>query len=457
MKNIVTILVFACAQLWAQTDPLTMTTAQVVKDMGLGINIGNTMEARIVCDPGDSGCENWVNGMETLETSWGSPEITNAIVKGYADAGFKTVRIPVAWSNRMTGDNAGGTYTINPALMNRVEQIVNYVLGNGMYAIVNIHWDGGWWEKFPTDSAECMKKYIRIWEQITAKFKDKSGYLVFESLNEEGVWQSVWNQYDNSGNKDRAYGLLNSINQKFTDLVRASGGNNGERHLLIAGYATNIDRTIDPLFKMPTDSKNRQAVSVHYYDPFGFTHINEDGEWTDFIGTWGTPADINALNNEMDKMKTTFVDNDIPVIIGEYGFAAKLNDSRGRTQAQVRNYTLKVAEAIYTRDMCPVLWDVQLNPDNGEVIYYYNRKSTPPAFTDQQLVAGFKNIVGEDGETPTLNDHPADVRQRVSSAWASQLVSYYTIKGVPLGNVKPQKAGVYIVKQGNSVKKIAVK
>jgi len=447
MKNVVAILIFVCVALWAQTNPLNMTTAQVVKDMGLGINIGNTMEARIVCDPGDSGCENWVNGMETLETSWGSPEITNAIVKGYADAGFKTVRIPVAWSNRMIGDNAGGTYTISPALMNRVEQIVNYVLDNGMYAIVNIHWDGGWWEKFPTDSAECMKKYTRIWTQINERFKNHSGYLVFESLNEEGVWQSVWNQYDNSGDKGRAYGLLNSINQKFTDLVRASGGNNGERHLLIAGYATNIDRTIDPLFKMPTDSKSRQAVSVHYYDPFGFTHINGDGEWTAFIGTWGTQEDIDALNNEMDKMKTNFVDKNIPVIIGEYGFASKLNEGRGRTQEQVRNYTLKVAEAIYTRDMCPVLWDVQLNPDNGEVIYYYNRKSNPPAFADQQLVAGIKKIT-ENNATPIAKHLPLTTNHSPT---------YYSIKGEPLGNAKPQKAGVYIVKQGNSVRKIVVR
>jgi len=121
----------------AQTAMRNITTSALVKDMGLGINIGNTMEARIVCEPGDNGCENWVNGLATLETSWGSPEITDAIVKGYADAGFKTVRIPVAWSNRMAGDNPGGSYTIDAALMNRVEQIVDYVLNNGMYAIVN--------------------------------------------------------------------------------------------------------------------------------------------------------------------------------------------------------------------------------------------------------------------------------------------------------------------------------
>jgi len=314
-------------------DMRNISTMALVKDMGLGINLGNTMEAVIVCESGDAGCVDWVNGMATLETSWGSPAITNTMIKGYADAGIKTVRIPVAWSNKMTGNSSGGNYTINAALLNRVEELVNYVHNNGMYAIVNIHWDGGWWEKFPTDSAECMKKYTRIWSQISERFKNYDDYLMFESLNEEGVWQSEWNQYDNSGNKARAYGLLNAINQTFVNLVRASGGNNGERHLLIAGYATNIDRTCDPAFKMPSDPKNRCAVSVHYYDPFGFTHIDRDGDWTPYLATWGTQADINALNSEMDKMKVAFVDNGIPVIIGEYGFASKLNDGRGRNQA----------------------------------------------------------------------------------------------------------------------------
>jgi len=363
-------------------DMRNISTMALVKDMGLGINLGNTFESN-----GD-----WIVGttVNAYETAWGSPTITKEMIDGYASAGFKTVRIPVAWSNLMTGNNPGGTYTVSTALLNRVEEVVNWVLADNMYAIVNIHHDGGWWEKFSTDSAECMKKYTRIWTQISEKFKNHSDYLMLESLNEEGKWQDVWNMWSNSGDKARAYGILNAINQNFVNIVRASGGNNGERHLLIAGYDTNIGYTSDPMFKMPADPKSRCAVSVHYYDPFGFTHINTDGEWTAFIGTWGTQADINSMNTEINKMKTNFVDKGIPVIIGEYGFAAKLNDARGRTLAQVTNYTLKVAETIYTRNMCPVLWDIQLAPDKGEVIYYYNRKTI--SFADPQLVAGMKTL-----------------------------------------------------------------
>jgi endoglucanase len=167
----------------------------------------------------------------------------------------------------------------------------------------------------------------------------------------------------------------------------------------------------------------------------------------------------------MNKLKTNFVDKGIPVIIGEYGFAAKMTATRN--QMQVRNYTLAVARAIYTRNMCPVLWDIQLNPDNGEVIYYYNRKASPPAFTDQQLVAGLKEILPSSNSTEPSS---SSARSSSSSSEGSTPIAspsllpppshshtYYTLKGEPLGSIKPQKAGIYIVKQGHSVRKIAVR
>jgi endoglucanase len=418
------------ANLFAQTNPLDITTAQAVKDMGLGINLGNTFESN----------GSWITGntVNAYETAWGSPAITKAIIDGYANAGIKTVRIPVAWSNLMTDSTRGGSYTISAELLNRVEEVVNWVLADNMYAIVNIHWDGGWWSRFPNDSAECMSRYKKMWNQISEKFKKHSGYLVFESLNEEGVWQDVWNQYDNTGNKSRAFGLLNAINQEFTNLVRSSGGNNANRHLLIAGYATNIDRTCDAAFKMPTDTQNRLAVSVHYYDPFGFTHLEKDEDWATLRLTWGTAEDYKELDGYMDKMKANFVDKGIPVIVGEYGFASNL----ARPAEEIRKYTLAVARAIYSRNMCPVLWDIQRDerPD------YYNRKSDPPAFADQELVTRFKNIAGT---TPILNSQLSILNY--------QPINYYSIKGEPLGNAKPQKAGIYIVKQGYLVKKIVVR
>ncbi|MDR2728577.1 MAG: glycoside hydrolase family 5 protein [Chitinispirillales bacterium] len=386
-----------------------ITTQQLVKDMGLGINLGNTFEscvdeeARWVKCTGEEGqvCDwitTWLPDPQNpqpndFETAWNSPVITKNMIAGYANAGFKTIRVPVAWSNGMKND---GNYNIMPSLLDRVQEIVDWIRDYNMYAIVNIHYDGGWWEYFPADSVNCMTRYTKMWTQIYERFKNYSDYVMFESLNEEGKWQSVWNMHNNSGNKARAYGMLNAINQKFVDIVRTSGGNNANRHLLIAGYDTNIDRTCDDAFSMPTDSKNRCAVSVHYYDPFGFSHNEDWVTWEPLRSTWGTRDDSTHLKSEISKMKNKFVNNGIPVIIGEYGFASKSYEQTANsikpTVAEIRKYTLAVAKEIYENDMCPVLWDVQQGENPN---YYYNRNTAK--MTDSELENGFKAIAN----TPT--------------------------------------------------------
>ena len=319
-----------------------MTTMQLVHDMGQGINLGNTLEA----------CGDWISssiGVQAYETAWGSPVITREAIQGYASLGFGVLRIPVAWSNLMEED-----YTISQELMDRVKQIVDWTLDSGMYAIVNIHWDGGWFEKFPTEYDECMKKYTRVWEQLCEAFKDYGDKLMFESLNEEGGWESVWNRYSGAGDKAKSFGILNDMNQQFVNIVRASGGNNGGRHLLIAGYNTDIDLTCDEEFKMPDDPKGRCAVSVHYYTPVTFCLLSKDESWGKAKATWGDEADLDELQRYMNMLKTTFIDKGIPVIIGEYSVTEKANKER----EQVENYMVAVTEAIFDIGACPVIWDV---------------------------------------------------------------------------------------------------
>lgn len=319
-----------------------ITTAEIVQEMGLGINLGNTLEA----------CGTWINGttVSSYEKAWGSPIITEEMIKGYKEIGFNVVRVPVAWSNLM-----GEDYAISPELMDRVEEVVGYVLDNDMYAILNIHWDGGWFEKFSTEYDECMKKYTTIWAQISERFAGYGDYLMFESLNEEGHFDDLWNRYSGSNDgKAEAFGILNSMNQEFVDLVRSSGGNNGKRHLLIAGYATDVELTCDEEFKMPNDPESRCAVSVHYYTPSTFAILDKDASWGKARSTWGTDADIAELERLMDMVKTTFADKGIPVIIGEYGVS-----TGNKTSEQVVNYLASVCRAAYERGLCPVLWDVQ--------------------------------------------------------------------------------------------------
>jgi endoglucanase len=319
-----------------------ITTMALVREMGVGINLGNTMEST----------GSWIDSssVTNYETGWGSPVITQAMIQGYANEGFGVLRIPVAWSNMM-GDN----YTINSSYMARVKEIADWALDSGMYVIINLHWDGGWFENFPTQKDTWMYKYERIWTQVSATFKDYGDYLMFESFNEEGNWPSLWNIYSqtSSSGKEQAYALINEINQKFVDTVRASGGNNPKRHLLIAGYNTDIPLTCDALYKVPSDSQNRLAVSVHYYTPSTFTLLEKDESWGKMRTTWGTSEDYAELNNYMDMVKKNFIDKGIPVIMGEFGLPVRSN----KTQDAIRLYLSAVCNAAYSRQIAPVLWD----------------------------------------------------------------------------------------------------
>ena len=385
-----------------------ITTMELVRDMGIGINLGNTFEA---C--GDWIAEvdkQWGDGVLTVEeyeTAWGSPVITQEMIQGIADEGFGVVRVPVAWSNLM-GDN----YQISSDLDARIHEVVDWVIDADMYCIINIHWDNGWVNTFPDNKDECMKRYETMWTQIADSFKDYGDYLMFESQNEELGWESVWNPWGSTDGKAESYGLVNQINQKFVDVVRNSGGNNSQRHLLISGYNTGFDRTCDPLFKMPDDPAGRMAVSVHYYTPAGFAILEDkDESWAKARSTWGTDADYKELYEQMDMMKTNYIDKGIPVIVGEYGCPTK-----GKEPESVRLFLSSVCKAAYERQLCPVLWSTpDSTTDDGTVIKgHYDRKNCK--LVDQELKALFNEICdssakhsGQDTTTTTTTETTTSV------------------------------------------------
>lgn len=372
-----------CIVTSAESDMRDMTTMEIVRDMGVGINLGNTFES----------CGDWIaqwgdGTPKSYETAWGSPEITQDMIQGYADEGFGVIRIPVAWSNMM-----GENYTISSEYLARVKQVVDWSLDTGMYVILNIHYDNGWWSDFPTKKDECMKKYTRVWEQLTDAFGDYDDKLMFESLNEEGGWDSVWNQWTGTEDqKKQSYALLNEINQKFVDIVRSSGKNNAERHLLIAGYKTDVALTCDPLFEMPEDSAGRCAVSVHYYTPSPFAILEEDADWAKMRSTWGTDEDFKELDNNMTMLKTTFIDNGIPVIIGEYGCPKKNKDADS-----VRLFLSSVCETAYENQLCPVLWDIsELHYDrNNCKMYDEELKNSIMSVVETKTIKGDINGDGQ--------------------------------------------------------------
>ena len=286
-----------------------IASQQLVEDMTFGWNLGNTLDVCQADRDGDGKINEHVEAGEKVdETLWGNPKATKELFTSLKKNGVNAVRIPVTWRDHM--DSNGN---IDREWMDRVQQVVDYAYSQGMYVIINVHHDGGGDTKFGAwiieesqkDYNTFLKKYKNVWKQIAERFKNYSDYLIFESMNEVG-FDTLYNK-----NKADAYNLINKINQDFVDIIRATGGNNAKRHLLIAGYYTDIERTCDSLYKMPDDKAGRCILSVHYYTPWDFCTC-------DIKHTWGTKSEVRQMETLIGKMKKNFVDKGIPVIIGEY-------------------------------------------------------------------------------------------------------------------------------------------
>lgn len=315
-----------------------ITSMELVRDMGLGWNLGDTLDVCQADRDGDGKVNEHVEeGEKVDETLWGNPKATKELFTALKEDGIKSVRIPVTWRDHMDAEG-----NIDREWLSRVHEVVDYAFGQDMYVILNVHHDGGGDPQFgawiiegaKNDKENTLKRYKNLWSQIAEEFKDYGDKLVFESMNEVGFDGVAVNT---------AYGLLNEFNQAFVDLIRSSGGNNGSRHLLIAGYWTDIARTCSGSFKMPDDPAGRCIVSVHYYTPWEFctTNINN---------TWGTAAEVKQMEDLYGMMKTNFVDKGIPVIIGEY--AASGND-----KASCIFFIEKMVKLCSDYGMAPFYWD----------------------------------------------------------------------------------------------------
>ena len=330
-----------------------LTALEATRLMGNGINLGNTLEA----------CDNNVgiktNAPLSYETYWGQPKTTQAMIDGMKAAGFDTIRIPVAWMTNAT-HLYEGDYTIDADYMDRVEEVVRYARKAGMYVIINDHWDGGWYGMFGSESAEtralAMEAYKGMWQQIAERFRDYSDYLIFESANEElgGRFDENSPLYCSDSvvtylTDDERYALTNEINQTFVDVVRATGGNNATRFLLIAGYSTNIDQTCDDRFQMPKDTvDSKLMVSVHYYDPWSYCGASSAASAT----KWGKVSDYEYLDQQLAKM-TKFTEAGYGVVIGEYGALPCSDGLKDNTLA----YHTAFLDACTKYNLTNCLWD----------------------------------------------------------------------------------------------------
>ncbi|WZL90408.1 cellulase family glycosylhydrolase [Salinimicrobium sp. 3283s] len=318
-----------------------ISSVQLSDEMGIGWNLGNSLEA--------------IGG----ETAWQNPVVTQKLIDSVKAAGFNTVRIPVAWSKFSNAEN----FTIKETWMNRVEEVANYVLSNDMYAIINIHWDGGWMQPTYEEQDYVNDRLEKMWQQIAIRFRDYDDKLLFAGTNE------VMFGNDYGTPTKEYYTVQNSFNQTFVDAVRETGGRNHYRHLVVQGFNTNIDHTVN-FAVIPEDVvEHRLFMEVHYYDPYNFT-INEEtsvyqwGEDAPKSEDWGNESYVDT---QFQKVKDYFIDKGVGVIMGEFG-AMKRDKVEGH-EAYREYYIEYVTQAALEHGIVPIYWDNGNEDDLGFAIF----------------------------------------------------------------------------------------
>jgi aryl-phospho-beta-D-glucosidase BglC (GH1 family) len=325
-------------------DPTGMssTATQIAANIRLGWNLGNTLEA--------------IGG----ETAWGNPQATQALIDKVKQSGFNAVRIPCSWDQYANASTA----QIQAQWLDRVKQVVQYCINDGLYVILNIHWDGGWLDGNITTRAQASvnAKQKAFWEQIATKMRDFDEHLLFASANEPPV--------DNATQMN----ILLSYHQTFVNAVRSTGGRNSYRVLVVQGPSTNISKTYTLMNTLPTDQvANRMMMEVHYYEPRQFTGLTEDAQWGNMFYYWGngyhptTDPSRNAtwgeesfVNTEFQKMKTKFVDQGIPVVLGEYGAIRRTTltgDALTLHLASRAYWDKYITQQARANGMLPFYWD----------------------------------------------------------------------------------------------------
>lgn len=284
---------------------------QAVDKFGAGWNLGNTLDAT-----GGSR-----DDVFSCETSWGNPETTQEMITLVKESGFNAVRVPVTWNNHIDEDG-----TVDKEWMDRVQEIVDYVVSEDLYCIINVHHDGGenGWVKATNESYEKYgDRFGKIWEQVAERFADYDEKLLFESINEILDKSNNWN----GGGRGESVEALAKYNQKFVDTVRAGEGYNKTRNLVIMTYAGSYGKIKN--LELPKDTADgHMLLEVHDYDPQGFCWKN--ASWTNMTDEWGSDEDKQAIDASMKQIADDAKEKGLPVIIGEYGSQDKGGNEEAR-------------------------------------------------------------------------------------------------------------------------------
>ncbi len=310
------------------------TAMEFVSNLRLGWNLGNTLDST----------SDYASNAYGFETAWGCPYTTKEMIDAIKAAGFNAVRVPVSWGQKCSGSD----YKISDEWMKRVQEVVNYVIDNGMYCILNIHHDNtpiGNNAYFYPDNQHLensLKFVSSIWKQVSAQFAGYDNHLIFETLNEPRLVNTSYEwSVGNDATSQEAYSCINKLNAAALKEIRAGGGNNAKRFVMMPGYAAKCEGQVLNALEFPND--DHLILSIHAYTPYSFA-LDKNG-----TASWDENSGGRDIVQIFETCKSKFLDKGIPVIVGEM---CAVNKNNEETRAKWAEFYTKTASSYGV----PVFW-----------------------------------------------------------------------------------------------------
>lgn len=310
------------------------TAMEFVSNLRLGWNLGNTLDST----------SNYASGAYGFETAWGCPYTTKAMIDAVKAAGFNAVRVPVSWGQKCSGSD----YKISDEWMKRVQEVVDYVIDNDMYCILNIHHDNTPISNnayFYPDNAHLensLKFVSSIWKQVSAQFAGYDNHLIFETLNEPRLVNTSYEwSVGSDATSQEAYSCINQLNAAALKEIRAGGGNNAKRFVMMPGYAAKCEGQVLNALEFPND--DHLILSIHAYTPYSFA-LDKNG-----TASWDENSGGRDIVQIFETCKSKFLDKGIPVIVGEM---CAVNKNNEETRAKWAEFYTKTASSYGV----PVFW-----------------------------------------------------------------------------------------------------
>lgn len=346
--------------------PEGQTAMDIAKQMYPGWNLGNTLEA--------------TGG----ETSWQPTKTTQEIISYVKEKGFNSVRIPCSWYIHSTQKD---DYKIDETWMARVKEVVDYCIKENLFVFLNDHWDNGWLEELGfsqsnksysaiTDETIAEKKEIleKLWTQIAEEFKDYDNHLLFGGQNEPFQNYELFSTALGNNKGKTLDPILLQYNQTFIDAVRATGGNNKKRILVVQAPSVDLDLSLESYFTLPTDeTENAMMLEIHYYAPWNFCGGDNEYYWgtqtsSNYYSTWR--KNESEMSEAFAKMKTKFADKGVPMLIGEYGanwrdLSTVSDADQNKHDQSIKEWFAAISKIGPQNGMVPMVWDINSTNQNG--------------------------------------------------------------------------------------------